>query len=275
MTWARTGQPGTQTDLPGTTAAGQHERQLTASAAYLRRPGQAIPVWAVVSAGLSPVLMVGGWLAAAALQPATYNPIRQTVSVLADHGGTDRWVMTSVLFAVGGSHLVTAAGLARLQVRARILLILSGLCAIGIAACPEPTQGPTPQHLAWTALGAVTITVWPAFTTRRAPPRPPILSIYATTVVTAAFIGLLGWLVAETQDGNALGLAERLTEAIQDSWPFIIALSLRRTAVRTRRPGQRRPLSQGAGGVRKSKRSARRSTAECTACASCTDSTMA
>ena len=219
--------------------------------------------------------MVGGWLAAAALQPATYNPIRQTVSVLAGHGGTDRWVMTSALFAVGGSHLVTAAGLARLQVRARILLILSGLCAIGIAACPEPTQGPTPQHLAWTALGAVTITVWPAFTTRRAPPRPPILSIYATTVVTAAFIGLLGWLVAETQDGNALGLAERLTEAIQDSWPFIIALSLRRTAVRTRRPGQRRPLSQGAGGVRKSKRSARRSTAECTACASCTDSTMA
>jgi hypothetical protein len=39
---------------------------------------------------------------------------------------------------------------------------VAGLAAIGIAASPEPVCGSTPRHLAWTVLGAVTITVWPA-----------------------------------------------------------------------------------------------------------------
>jgi hypothetical protein len=34
-----------------------------------------------------------------------------------------------------------------------------GLAGVGIAASPKP---PAARHLAWTMLGAVTITVWPA-----------------------------------------------------------------------------------------------------------------
>jgi Protein of unknown function (DUF998) len=109
-------------------------------------------------AGLSPVLLTVGWLVAGALQPASYNPVRQTVSVLAGHAGTDRWVMTSALFLVGGCHLVTAAGLAGLRVPARILLVVAGLASFGIAASPEPVVGSTPQHLAWTSLGAERLT---------------------------------------------------------------------------------------------------------------------
>ena len=118
-----------------------------------------VPPWAIISAGLTPILLTGGWLVAGALQPASYNPVRDTVSVMAGHAGTDRWVMTGALLLVGGCHLVTAAGLGAIRVSARVLLILAGLSSIGIAASPEPIVGSTPQHLAWTSFGAVIITV--------------------------------------------------------------------------------------------------------------------
>jgi hypothetical protein len=59
--------------------------------------------------------------------------------------------------------------------------------------------------------------------------RPLILSVYSSAAVTAVFVALLGWLLAETRDGSVLGLAERLTTSIQTCWPFIIAVALRRT----------------------------------------------
>jgi len=122
---------------------------------------------------------------------------------------------------------------------------VAGLAGIGIAASPDPARGATPRHLAWTVLGAVTIAVWPAFAARRASPRPLILSVYGSAAVTAVFIALLGWLLAETRDGSVLGLAERLTSSIQTCWPFIIAVALRRT--RRPRPG---PAAGGSGGVK-------------------------
>jgi len=188
-----------------------------------------VPWWAVVSAGLSPVLATGGWLIAGAVQPASYSPIRETVSVMSGHAGTDRWIMTGALFLVGGCQLVTAVGLVGVGVPARILLAVAGLSSIGIALSPEPTRGSTPQHLAWTSLGAVVIAAWPAFVAQRAPPRPLILSSYGRAVVTAVSMALLGWLVIETQGGSDLGLAERLFLSIETCWPFIVAVPLRQT----------------------------------------------
>jgi hypothetical membrane protein len=181
----------------------------------------------VVSAGLTPVLATGGWLVADAVQPASYSPIGTTISVMSGRGGTDRWIMTGALFLVGGCQLVTAAGLAGVRVPARILLAVAGLSSIGIAVFPEPARGSTPQHLAWTALGAVALAVSPAFVARRAPPRPLILSSYGCAVVTAVFIALLGWLVIETQGGSDLGLAERLFLSTETCWPFVVAIALR------------------------------------------------
>ena len=70
-----------------------------------------------------------------------------------------------------------------------------------------------------------------------------VLSVYGSAAVTAVFVALLGWLLAETRDGSVLGLAERLTSSIQTCWPFIIAVALRRT----RRPV---PAIGGSGGVK-------------------------
>jgi hypothetical membrane protein len=179
-------------------------------------------------------VLIGAWVLAGALQPA-HSPVRETISVLAGHAGTDRWIMTTALFLVGGCHLVTAAGLAGVRAGARILLMVAGLASIGIAASPEPVQGTTPAHLAWTVVGAGAITLWPALAAWNAPPRPSILSARVAASVCAVLITLLGWLIIETRGGGALGLAERLTAAAQTSWPFIVALALRHTTPRPAR----------------------------------------
>src|SRR5712671_1171824 len=187
-------------------------RRLPIPAAWPARSSPAARPWAIISAGLAPILLTGAYLTAGLLQPASYSPVRTTISAMAGQAGTDRWVMT------GG---------------------------IVIAASPEPARGATPRHLAWTVLGAVTIAVWPAFTARRASPRPLILSAYGSAAVTAVFVALLGWLFTETRDGSVLGLAERLTSSIQTCWPFITAVTLRRT--RRPRPG---PATGGSGGAK-------------------------
>ena len=193
------------------------------------RSSPAAHAWAIISAGLAPILLTGAYLMAGLLQPASYSPVRTTISAMAGQAGTDRWVMTGGIFLVGGCYLVTAAGLRGVRASARALLAVAGMAGIGIAASPEPARGAAPRHLAWTVLGAVTIAAWPAFAARRAAPRPLILSGYGSAAVTAVFVGLLGWLLAETRDGSVLGLAERLTTSIQTCWPFIIAVALRRT----------------------------------------------
>jgi hypothetical protein len=166
--------------------------------------------------------------------------VRATISAMAGQAGTDRWVMTGGIFLVGGCYLVTAVGLTGVRASARALLAVAGIAGIGIAASPEPARGTTPRHLAWTVLGAVTIAVWPAFAARRASPRPLILSVYGSAAVTAVFVALVGWLLAETRDGSVLGLAERLTSSFQTCWPFIIAVALRRSRRPRAGPGHRR-----------------------------------
>jgi hypothetical protein len=229
MTRVWPSQAGRLAELPLAGTARWHVRRLASPATWPGRPRHPVPGWTVVSAGLAPVLATGGWLVAEAVQPASYSPIRETVSVLAGHAGTDRWIMTGALFLVGGCQLVTAAGLAGVGVPARIVLAVAGLCSIGIAVSPEPARGSTPQHLAWTSLGAVALAVWPAFVARRAPPRPLILSSYGRAVVIAVFVALLGWLVIETQGGSDLGLAERVFLSTETCWPFIVAFALWQT----------------------------------------------
>ena len=220
-------------------------RRLPVPAAWPVWSSPAARRWAMISAGLAPVLLTGAYLIAGILQPASYSPVRQTISVMAGQAGTDRWVMTGGIVLVAGCYLVTAAGLAGVRASARALLAVAGLAGIGIAASPEPARGATPPHLAWTVLGAVAIAVWPAFAARRACPRPRILGGFGSAAVTAVFVALLGWLLTETRDGSVLGLAERLTSSIQTCWPFIVAVALHRT--RRPRPG---PATGGSGSVK-------------------------
>jgi Protein of unknown function (DUF998) len=66
---------------------------------------------AITSPVLAPVLLTGGYLVAGPLQPASYSPMRETISAMAGQAGTDRRVMTGGIVLTGGCYLVTAAGL--------------------------------------------------------------------------------------------------------------------------------------------------------------------
>ncbi len=195
------------------------------------RAGSPVPGWAIGTALLAPVVLVGGWLLAGALQPASYSPMRQTISVLAGHSGTDRWVMTAALLLVGSFQIATGAGLTAVRMPARVLLILTGLSTVGIAATPEPATGPTSRHLVFTVSCVVTTAAWPVLVARRAPAQSWILSVRGCATVTAIFAGLSCWLLIAAQDGGAdLGMVERLTSAAQGMFPLIVALALRQTA---------------------------------------------
>jgi hypothetical membrane protein len=192
-----------------------------ASAASLAR-------WALASTALAPLAMIAAWLAAEALQPAAYSPLHSSISGLAALGAADRWIVTSALFLVGACYVVTACCLAGVRRPARLVLLIASVSSFGIAYAPQPAHGSSPQHLAWTSLGAAAITVWPAFTASRATNPPLILRARTAAAVSVVFLALTAWLIVETQHDAALGLAERLVTSIQMTWPFIVALALRR-----------------------------------------------
>jgi hypothetical protein len=240
---------------------------LPADRSGLVRAGRPVPGWAVGTALLAPLVLVGGWLIAGALQPASYSPMRQTMSVLAGQSGTDRWVMTAALLLVGSCQIATGAGLTAVRMPARILLILTGLSTLGIAATPEPATGPTSRHLAFAVSCVVTTAVWPVLVAKRGPVQSWILSVYGCATVTVIFAGLSFWLlVAAREGGGVLGMVERLTSAIQGLFPLVVALALRRTAQdagnqrqrglqrsghwQTVTPIGRRPVPSGRAGLR-------------------------
>jgi hypothetical membrane protein len=186
-----------------------------------------VPAWAVASAALSEVLLVGGWLIAGALQPVSYSPMQQTLSQLAGQTAADGWVMTAALFGVGSCQLATGLGLTTAPARARLLLMAAGLSTIGVAASPDAAGGPTARHLAFAVSCIVTTLVWPLFVVRRDPGEPRVLGVYCALAVTAVFAVLSGWLLISTQGSGDLGLAERLTCSAQGLWPLVVALALK------------------------------------------------
>ena len=54
-----------------------------------------VPWWAVVSSLAAPVLLIGGWTVAAAVQPVSFDAVVRTISELAARDTPHRWLMTS------------------------------------------------------------------------------------------------------------------------------------------------------------------------------------
>jgi hypothetical membrane protein len=201
----------------------QHVAASRATARLLAGP---VPAWTVAAAGLSEVLLVGGWLVAGALQPVSYSPMQQTMSDLAGQTATDPWVMTVALFGVGSCQIAASLGLTRVAAQARLLLIVAGLSTIGVAASPDAASGPTPWHLAFAVSSIVTTMVWPLFAVCREPGWPWVLGVCCGLTVTVVFVALSGWLLISTQGSGDLGLFERLTCSVQGLWPLVVALAL-------------------------------------------------
>ena len=198
-----------------------------------------VPWWGVLSSAAAPVLMVAGWTVAAGLQPRSFDPVAQPVSVLAAPGAADRWVMTLTFLVVGACDVVTGISLRPARAPGRLILMAAAAAGVLVAANPEHpgTSFPLP-HMIWTAAGCAALVAWPAGAWRRGPSVPwglrPAVSASAVTVLLA----LLAWFGAELiTGGGQAGLAERVFGAAQALWPLAVVVSCRRAARAGPRPG--------------------------------------
>jgi hypothetical protein len=179
----------------------------------------------VLSATCAPVLLIGGWQLAAARQAGGFDPVRETISALAAHGATDRWIMTTALAGVGVCHAITAAGLRPAAIAGRLLLATGGAATVLLAAFPQPVRGDSAAHVAAAAIVLPAMSLWPALAARRGVTPGPVVWL----VAAAGLLGLLGWFGSEYfDDGPRIGLSERALTGAQALWPLAAVLLARR-----------------------------------------------
>lgn len=171
--------------------------------------------WVPVSSALAPVALVGGWTLAARLQPAAYDPLRDTISALAAHGASDRWLMTGALAVLGGCHVLTAVGLRTARPLGRLVLGAGGVSTALVAVFAQPA----PAHFPVATVSFAALTLWPVASglpSRRA-------GLLATVGLAAA----LGWFGIELGRHDLLGLSERVVAGAQALWPLVVVVALR------------------------------------------------
>jgi hypothetical membrane protein len=204
-----------------------------------------IPWWAVVAAGAAPVLLIGGFFLATAIQPASYNPVRDTISELAGQGATDSWLMTSALATLGLCYVLAALGLRPAERVGRVMLVAGGAATISIAVLPQPLHGYSLGHELAVIVTALTCCTWPAFAWRRL---HPALLLRPTPSLAAAGVslGLAAWYALESR-GPLLGLAERCAAAMPPLWLLAVVVTTRRAlldAPEVANTGPRDPLEE-------------------------------
>ena len=191
-----------------------------------------VPWWGVISSAAAPVLLVGGWTVAAALQPGHFDSVTSTISALAGYGATDRWVMTLGLAGLGVCHACTGLALRPAAIAGRLLLMVGGLAGLVVAANPLPAGGGTSTpHGVAAAISFTALALWPACAWRREARKalaPGLLRRPCSVTAAAVLFCLLGWFAAELQGGTGLvGLTERLLAGAEAVWPLAVVLSAR------------------------------------------------
>lgn len=178
----------------------------------------------MLSAGVAPVALIGGWSWAEAVESEGYDPLRDTISALAAQDGVAGAIMTTALALLGICHLVTAAGVPEAGRPARVLLALGGVATVLVAALPQPSAG----HLPAAALAFAALTGWPAAS--------GLPARRTARLATLSLAALLGWLLLELQGGALLGLSERALAGAQALWPLAVVLGVQLRRRDTARP---------------------------------------
>ena len=197
-----------------------------------------MPWWGVASSVLAPVLLVGGWTAAADLQPVPFDAVSRSISALAAQGMPYRWLITSALLGVGICNFVTGLALRPAAEAGRILLILGGVCSMLIAAYPQHSHSGSPAHEAFSVAGVVLMTIWPVAAIRREPDAPYCLRPRVAYFAVLLNLGLVAWFTVELFNGPLLGLAERTVTVDQATWPLAVVLSVYAAGARTVQPAE-------------------------------------
>ncbi|MGD9956337.1 MAG: DUF998 domain-containing protein [Candidatus Nanopelagicales bacterium] len=193
-----------------------------------------VPWWGRLSSLLAPILLIGGWTVAAALQlqPRGFDSTTGTISELAGLGADSRWVMTVGIAGTGVCHLLTASALRPAARGGRILLALGGVFTLLVAAFPLPAGGgSSPAHTAVAFAAFVLLTVWAGFsprsTVRGFVPwglRRPVARL-ATAVLALATLAFFASVVLGV---GPVGLLERVAAGAQVLWPLLVVASVPR-----------------------------------------------
>lgn len=192
-------------------------------------PGRRTARWGLLPAVLAPVLLIGGWELAAALQPGGFDAVRGTISDLAARGATDRWVMTAGLAGLGACHVLSALALRPARAAGRALLAGGGVATAVVAAAPLPVSGSSTVHTVAATLAFLALTAWVvAAFPRRA----------AAWVAGAVLLAALLWFGVEL-GGARFGLSERVLAGAQSLVPLAAVLATARGASPAA-PGPRR-----------------------------------
>ena len=152
-------------------------------------------------------------LVGAARQLVAYSAVHNTISMLAERGATDPWIMTAGLAIVGACYIVIAVGLARAPALSRWMLALGGAATMVVAALPQPAVGHVPA--AGTAF--VALALWPVAS--------GLPNRMVATGATVVLVVLLVWFGVEL-GGSWIGLTERLLAGAQALWPLILLFTL-------------------------------------------------
>ena len=193
-----------------------------------------VPRWGLVSSAAAPLLLIGGWTVAAAVQPVPFDVVIRTISDLAARDAAHRWLMTIALVGVGVCHLVTSCALGCAAVVGRLVLAFGGLATILVAAFPLPGgNGSSSAHTVAAAVAFVSLALWPAFAWVRSPEPGRTVGVLLGPTASFAAAGvlllLLAWFFVEQLSGGpAVGLSERVAAGAQALWPLAVVLSARR-----------------------------------------------
>lgn len=197
-----------------------------------------MPWWGVTSSLLAPLILIGGWTAAAELQPVPFDAIHRSISALGAVGMPYRWVITIALVGVGVCHATTGLALRPAAEPGRILLIIGGISSVLIAVNPQSQHGGSVPHVAFSLLGVIVMTIWPVAAMRRDAGAPVGLQPRAVVVTTGVTLVILLWFAIELFNGAQLGLAERAVTADQSFWPLLVVLSVVAARLRAASPAE-------------------------------------
>jgi hypothetical membrane protein len=181
--------------------------------------------WALLSSGLAPVVLISGWTAAELLEGPGYDPVTQTISVLAAGGACGYWVLTVTLITVGACYLVTALGLHAATLAGRLSLGGGGVSAMLLAMFPAPRTGGSLPHGSVVAVGFTLLALWPVLTADRSGVAPWGLRFGPSIAVTALMWAGALWFVVELQVHGSAGVAERVVTSAQSLWPVVVVTS--------------------------------------------------
>jgi len=185
-----------------------------------------VPIWGVVASAAAPVLLIGGWTLAAALQPRAFDSVSTTISALAGRDASHRWVMTAAILATGLCQLLTAFALRPARLAGRVVLFVGGLCTCLVALNPLP---PAPQastgHAVFATGTFLCLAAWPLASWRAGHDVSWALRRAVAVTAGCLLVSLTAWFfVASLTDSDLLGLAERAAAGTQNVWPFVVTL---------------------------------------------------